>query len=171
MDQLGAHLERADRLAEITQRVGFALWQLQELEGVAATYFVLLAAAKRGMERDAGNLLVAKAKGRTFGATITQLETAGLLPGELGRRFRRVLGDRNWLVHSSRADSRPAIYDNSAFGGLLLRLDRIAEETLALLRELGSRAEKHVMAHGVTKQQIDEGAAALLDAWREADAI
>lgn len=112
-----------------------------------------------------------KAKGRTFGATIGQLETAGLLSGELGQRFQRMLGDRNWLVHSSRADSRAAVYDNSALGALLLRLDRIAEEALALLRELGSRVEKHVMAHGVTKQQIDEGAATLLNTWREADAI
>jgi hypothetical protein len=82
-----------------------------------------------------------------------------------------VLGDRNWLVHSSRSDSRAAVYDDSAFGALLLRLDRIAEEALTLLRELGSRAEKHAMAHGVTRQQIDEGAATLLKAWREADAI
>jgi hypothetical protein len=171
MDPLDARFEQADRLAEITQKVGFTLWQLQELEGVAATYFVLLTAAKRGMGQEAGNILVAKAKGRTFGATITQLESAGLLSGELGQRFRRMLDDRNWLVHRSRADSRAAVYDNSAFGALLLRLDRIAEEALALLRELGPRAEKHVTAHGVTKQQIYEGAATLLDAWREADAI
>jgi hypothetical protein len=171
MDPLDAHFERAERLAEITQRVGLTLWQLQELEGVAATYFVLLAAAKRGMGTEAGELLVAKAKGRTFGATITQLQAAGLLSGELEERFRRVLSDRNWLVHSSRSDSRSAVYDDSAFGALLLRLDRIAEEALALLRELGFRAEKHVMAHGVTRQRIGEGAATLLKAWREADAI
>jgi hypothetical protein len=83
MDPLDEHFDRAERLAEITQRVGFTLWQLQELEGVAATYFVLLAAAKRGMGTEAGELLVAKAKGRTFGATITQLQAAGLLAGEL----------------------------------------------------------------------------------------
>jgi hypothetical protein len=151
--------------------VGFTLWQLQELEGIAATFFVLLAAAQRGMGTEAGEILVAKAKGRTFGATISQLQAAGLLTGELEQRFRKLLADRNWLVHSSRSDSRAAVYSDSEFGALLLRLDRIAEEALALLRELGARAEKHVMAHGVSRQQIDTGAAALLKAWREADAI
>lgn len=171
MDPSVAQWARADRFAEITQRVGFTLWQLQALEGVAAIYFVLLTAATRGMGQEAGNLLVARAKGRTFGATIRQLEEAGLLPGDLGQRLRRVLGDRNWLVHSSLDDSRAAVYNLSAFGALLRRFDHIAEEALALLQELESRMETEAMAQGATKQQIDEGAAKLLNAWREADGI
>lgn len=165
------HSEQAERLAEITQRVGLTLWQLQELESMAATFFVLLASAKFGMGTEAGETLIASAKGRTFGATITQLKASGLLSGELEARFRRLLYERNWLVHNSRSDSRAAVYSGSAFGVLLLRLDRIAEEALGLLRDLGSRAEKHVMAYGVMPQQIDAEAATLLKAWREADAI
>jgi hypothetical protein len=29
---MNEHLEKANRLAVITQRIGFALWQIQELE-------------------------------------------------------------------------------------------------------------------------------------------
>jgi len=171
MDPLEAHFEKAERLAEITQRVGFTLWQLQELEGVTATYFVLLAEAKRGMGADVGEILVTKAQGKTLGVTIRQLQAGGLLSGELEQRFRNLLTARNWLVHSSRTDSRAAVHSDSEFGALLLRLDRIAEETRALLREIGARAEKHVVAHGVSRQQIDAGAAKLLNKWREADSI
>ena len=149
MDPLAAHFDKAQRLSEITQRVGFTLWQLQELEGVATTYFVLLAEAKRGMGTDAGEILVAKAQGRTFGVTIRQLKTAGLLTAELEQRFRKLLSERNWLVHSSRADSRAAVHSNSEFGALLFRLDRIAEEALALLREIGGLTKRHVISHGV----------------------
>ena len=171
MDSLSAQFEKAERLSEITQRVGFTLWQLQEMEGVAATYFVLLAEAKRRMGTEAGKILVAKAQGKTFGATIRQLQAAGLLSGELEQRLRKLLTERNWLVHSSRVDSRAAVYSDSEFGALLIRLDKIAEETLSLLREIGALAEKHVLAHGVSRQQIDLGAATLLRKWHEADAI
>jgi hypothetical protein len=41
METLNQQLQKADRLAAITQRIGFALWQIQGLEGVAAQYFVL----------------------------------------------------------------------------------------------------------------------------------
>ncbi len=169
MDSLTVHLRMSERLSEITQRVGYTLWQLQELEGVAATYFVLLAEAKRSMGVQAGEILIAKAKGKTFGETIRQLQKAALLSDELEQRFRALLVERNWLVHSSRADSRAAIYNDSEFGALLFRLDRIAEEALAVLREVGALVEKHVIAHGISRQQIDMQAATLLRKWREGD--
>lgn len=169
MDSLATHLKKAERLSEITQHVGFTLWQLQELEGVAATYFVLLIQAKQGMGTEAGEILVAKAQGKTFGATIRQLQAAGLLSGELEQRFRNLLRERNWLVHNSRADSRAAVYSDSEFGALLFRLDKIAEEALELLRKIGVLAEKYVTTHGVSKEQINTEAAALLKKWHEAD--
>ena len=49
MHDLAGQLAMADRLAAITQQVGFALWQLQALEGATAQYYVLIAQAVRGM--------------------------------------------------------------------------------------------------------------------------
>ena len=65
MKDLAHQLEKADRLAAITQRIGFALWQIQELEGVSAQYFVLVVQAKKGMGLAAGNALEEKAKKKT----------------------------------------------------------------------------------------------------------
>lgn len=171
MDALAQHLAKADRLAEITQRVGFALWQLQELEGCAATYFVLLTAAKRGMGLDAGNVLVAKAKGRTFGSTISELARAGLMSEALEARFRKLLAERNWLVHRSRAASRAAVHQPSQFGALIFRLDWIADEALALLGEVGALVGRHTYSQGVSKEQVDEMTATILNRWHEPDAI
>jgi len=171
MDPLIAHLETAERLSEVTQRVGFTLWQLQELEGVAATYFVLLVQATPRMGTEAGEILVARARGKTFGATIRELKTAGLLTSELEQRLHKLLRERNWLVHSSRADSRAAVYSDSELGALLFRLDRVAAEALALLKEIDTLTEKHVMARGVSKRDIDVAAASLLTKWHKADAI
>ena len=88
---------RAQRLADITQCVGFALWQVQELEGVAAQYLVLRTKALLGMGSAAGNELVAKAQSRTFGFTLREIAGAGLFESELQARFDALLSERTGL--------------------------------------------------------------------------
>lgn len=92
-------LMKADRLHAITQRVGYALWQLQQLEGSTAQYFVLVVEARPGMGLAAGEVLTEKALSRTFGATITQLTKAKQLPQAVETQFKALLAERNWLVH------------------------------------------------------------------------
>ena len=171
MKNLEKQIEMAERLAVVTQQVGFTLWQLQELEGVSAQYFVLLAQATKGMGLDAGNALEAKAKKRTFGATFQEMKKADLLPNDLPTRFESILSERNWLVHSSRADSRSAIHGDSSMQRLVDRLDKIADESLSLLKAIGKLTEAYVMKHGVTKEYIDRKSQELLKEWQESDAI
>ena len=171
MEELRQQIEKADRLAEITQRIGFALWQIQELEGVTAQYFVLVAQAKKGMGLAAGNALDEKAKKKTFGATIHHVSKAGLLSSELENRFTNLLSERNWLVHRSRADSRSAIHSALEMQRLVVRIDKIAEESLSLLRGIGTLSEAYVKKHGVTEEYIDKKAKELLEQWHASDAI
>lgn len=161
--------QKAERLRTVTEQVGFALWQLQELEGCAAQCFVLLAQATKGMGTAAGGALVEKAQGKTFGATIKQLEKAAALSPELAARFAKLLEERNWLVHRSRADSRGAIHGDGSAKKLLLRLEAIADEALALLKALGGTAARFVQQHGVSKESIDQESQRLLKQWQEAD--
>jgi hypothetical protein len=165
MELLSSRLERADRLAEITSRVGYALWQLQILEGALAQYFVLVAQATRGMGEEAGNALFEKASSATFGSTITKLRKADKLSSALEGRFQMLLAERNWLVHRSRATSGHAVNNDGAFHELLERLDRIADEALLLLREVGQLAETFVMSSGVSKATIDRLTDELLEKW------
>lgn len=162
-------LQKAERLRSVTEQVGFALWQLQELEGGAAQCFVLLAQATQGMGIAAGGTLVEKAQGKTFGATIKQLEKAAVLDPELAARFAKLLEERNWLVHRSRADSRGAIHGDGSAKNLLLRLEAIADEALALLKVLGGAAERFAQRRGVSKEFIDQESQRLLKQWQEAD--
>jgi thiaminase len=53
---------------------------------------------------------------------------------------------------------------------LLARLERIAEESLALLKEIMLLHERFVKKHGVTEEQIREGSRRLLAEWHKADA-
>jgi uncharacterized protein YutE (UPF0331/DUF86 family) len=170
MNDLTHQLRKADRLRAITQRVGFALWQLQELEGTSAQYFVLVAQAKQGMGLEAGNALVDDAQSKTFGKTITKLVRAKHLPEQVESRFQALVAERNWLVHNSRATSRNAMHDDEACGKLTARLDQIAEEAHLLLKEVGKCAEAFVKKYGVSTAKIDELAAETLNAWHKENA-
>jgi len=169
--ELGEQLPQADRLTVVTQRVGFAIWQIQELENVAVTYFVLAAQATKGMGLAAGTALEDKAKKKTFGATIHRMVEAGLLTLALEERFRKLLSERNWLVHRSRATSRSAIHRQSGMKRLVARIDAMSDEALELIRDVGELAESYVKMHGVSEQYITETAERLLAQWHAEDGI
>ena len=171
MEDLALKLDKADRLAAITQRIGFALWQIQELEAVSAQYFVLVVQAKKGMGLAAGNALEERAKRKTFGATIHHFAKAILLSSELETRFTHLLSERNWLVHRSRADSRSAVHSDLGMERLVFRLDKMAEESLSLLQEIGALSEAHAKKHGVTEEHINEKARELLEQWHASEAF
>lgn len=164
-------IKKANRLAVITQRIGFALWQIQELEGCTAQYLVLVTQAKKGMGAKAGNELLGKAVGKTFGTTIHQATKARILSPELERRFCELLMERNWLVHKSRAQSRNAIHSDQVAETVIRRLDAMADESKALLSEIGALAERHVNNLGYSQQQIEEAANRLLEQWHDPTAI
>jgi len=166
---LNQQLQKATRLAAITQRIGFALWQIQELEDVVAQYFVLLVQAKKGMGLDAGKALVDKAQNKTFGGTIHQMVKAGLLSPEVEFRFSNLLSERNWLVHKSRRTSRSAIHSNSVAQKLLIRLNSMADESKALLKEIGLVAERYVENQGVSEQKIEAAANQILEQWHASE--
>ena len=171
MTELEAQLEKANRLSAVTQQVGFAIWQLQELEGACATYYVLVEEAEFGMGEEAGNALEQKAKKKTFGVTIQRLVKAGLLAADIEVRFKKLLSERNWLVHSSRADSRAAIHANSHMAAVLERPNKISEEALSLLMHVGTLIETHAKKHSVSEEHIEKKAKEILEQWHSADAI
>ena len=171
MSEPEVQLEKVNRLSAISQQVGFALWQLQELEGVCATYYVLVEEAKLGMGEVAGKAMEEKAKKKTFGRTIHKLVKAGLLDTEIEARFKNLLSERNWLVHSSRASGRSAIHSDAHMTDLLNRLNKITEESLDLLKNVGKRAEDYVKKYGVSEEYIERKSKEILEQWHSTDEI
>jgi len=171
MSTFADQLTKANRLAAVTQSIGFALWQLQELEGVVAGYFVLLAQAKQGMGLTEGNALIETAQSKTFGNTLHQISKAGLVSPEIGDRLSKLLADRNWLVHRSRADSRNSIHNENAKRVLLERLEAIADESLALLKVIQDETTVFVQSHGISMDNVSKVSKQLLDQWHSSDAF
>lgn len=171
MESFELELRRAERLMAITQRVGFCLWQVQELEGVAVYLYVLLwlATPKMGMEKALP--ILEKEKARTFGGTIKQLRKAGLLTPTLDKRFEDLLNERNWLVHRSRASSRSAVHYDSHMAALLTRLDRMSEEAILLLGEVRSITEEFAVKHDIPAEEVAARTAETLRQWHGEDAL
>lgn len=171
MSEFTKQIAKAERLHTVTQLVGFALWQLQELESATAQYYVLVALATRGIGLKVGDAVVEEAQSKTFGSTVTKLIKTKDLPDDVEVRFKALLKERNWLVHGSRSTSRDAIYSDASFAKLIERLDLIAEEALLLLRIIGKATEEHVMRHGVSNEQINELAKQTLKTWQGSDPV
>jgi uncharacterized protein YutE (UPF0331/DUF86 family) len=140
----------AERLEHIAQRIGFALWQIQELERVAAQLFVLVAKAEIGMSQEIADALVEEAQSKTFGATVNKLKTGKHLKADLQERFSALLSERNWLVHNSRSSSRSAIHHQADYKTLITRVDNIADESLSLLKALSNNSEEFLLKMGVS---------------------
>ena len=121
------------------------------------------------MGLSAGEVMNENAQRKTFGATVREIAKAGLLATDLESRFTKLLAERNWLLHSSRAASRNAVHHDAEMNKLLQRLEMMANESLALMREIAVLVESYVKAHGVTTEFIEKAANKLLDQWREVD--
>lgn len=163
-------LRTAARLNLVTQHVGFALWQLQQLETSSATFLVLLTQVRRGMGETAGNVLLKTAQDKTFGTTIVRMEKAGLLDPDVSAEFVRLLAERNWLVHRSRADGRGAVHGDDALEKLLQRLNKLADDATALLKKISMMTETFAVDHGVPKEFIDDQTQQMLKQWEQGDA-
>ena len=161
--------EEAGRLSLIAERIGFTLWQLQELEGMAALYVVLITQAKKGMGSEAGIALLKPVQSLPFGGILTMITKANLLDSDLQARFMKVLDERNWLVHRSRGTSRNVISSGSGMAEVVGRVDVLAEEALALLRILGSMIDAYVREQDVSMEDVDERASTMLNEWHASD--
>ena len=163
----------ADRLGEIFEKIGYALWQIQELEGALATYYVLVVLAEPGMGSEAGMALEEEEskKKKTLGQTIRQLRDANLLDTHLEANLRNLLKERNWLVHKSRAASRSAAHHDEAALALIARIDGMADQALALLRLVSAEIHQYVNGLGVSDEEISTKSIEILDQWHADDGL
>ena len=153
------------RLELITGKVGHTLWQLQTLEGVLATFFVLVVQAEQGMGSADAETKLNSALGGTFGSTIRKLIEAQKMPEAFKSRFGHLRDERNWLVHHSRSDSYVAVGSDRGCSDLIDRLDAIANEATLLLNAVSNEAETFVQRHCVSTEGIDELVKKTLDNW------
>ena len=144
-DQLG----KSARLTAFCDRIGFAVWQLQDLETVCAKYLMLRTCIKEGVTENDYDGLVAKALGKPFGATLRAAAEANVFSGPLQTRFKEILSERNWLIHKSRLDNRAAFYSDSAAIDLIQRIDKISAGVRELMVEIDKLIDSDAIESGI----------------------
>jgi len=155
----------AERLPVLMQAVGFAVWQVQELENTAAHYVVVRLRAARGMGKEQGEAASREVEGLTFGRLLGELTRAGVVTPALGSRLEALVNERNWLVHRARRETRGVLSSEKQFGRVLQRIRSIADQALVLLRELAPIVEDYVVSTGVDRSFIDRESERLARSW------
>jgi uncharacterized protein YutE (UPF0331/DUF86 family) len=149
------------------QDVGFALWQIQELEDALAHYLVIVHKVKPGIAIDVAEGILEKTRKMTLGQLAKDLKSKEEVPKDLIERLDNFVEHRNWLVHRSRAESRKHIYQDHLHHHFFIRVEWIANEALSLGKAFCSEIEGYVQKHGVSKEYIEKTAADIMRSWSE----
>jgi len=156
---------KAELLAIAMQRVGFAIWQVQGLEDAAAAYLVVRVRGAKGMGRQKAQKLLAEAQSHTLGWLVTELQKSGVVQESFASRLKEIVEDRNWLVHRGRRETIGMLSKPALYASLSARADKVAEDALALQKELAGEIRRFVIASGASERRLDEEAARLAKAW------
>jgi hypothetical protein len=149
----------------VWQSVGYALWQIQELETTLAMYLVMVHKLEPGVAREEAESVFEKTRKKTLGQLLHDLRTQQAAPANLVARLDQFVDERNWLAHRSRAESRRQLYNPAHTHLLLERLNRIGEDALSLMKDLQAGTEAYLATQGISRDRIDDQMAAVIQEW------
>jgi len=152
-------------LHEVTEQVGFALWQTQSAEETVGAYLVFVHQATPSKARDQVEAMFTKAGKSTLGRLLRAIESTGNAPQALVDSLDAFVGKRNWLVHYSRRDCRKDMYSAPGRARIIARLAVIADEALQLAKAFQAETQAHLEKLGISNEQIDRDAEKLLNEW------
>jgi hypothetical protein len=157
--------EAAARLPDLMRAVGFATWQLQELENAVAAYVVIRLRETRGRGTACGIEISSTVEGRTLGNLLAEMKRKRVIPDDLATDLAMLLDDRNWLIHRARRETRGVLSDEIIFSRTMTRMDGIADKALALTKRLAYEVEELVSQAGVSAELLDLEAERLARSW------
>ena len=149
-----------DSLAEFYQRIGAALWHLQYLEDVLASFLTLKLlnerrrAGQKITPEDAYSLLADKRK-LTLGPLLESCRSKKIISAERQPRFEAFKLERHWLVHRSLVENGDDLYKEATRNAVLNRIGLIQEEAIALKNLVGKELETWGAGHGINPEAID----------------
>lgn len=155
----------SQRLPLLISSIGFAFWQLQDMENAARGYLVVRWAPKRGLGHDVELAISQKVDKMPFGGVIADLRKRGAISESLANDLEAAKAERNWLVHHSRRETRGILSREPALVALIHRLDAMAQESLRLHKALALELERFAVQSGVSQGSIDRESLRLAKSW------
>src|SRR5436190_12837654 len=138
-----------EEFSELTSLVGYAVWQIQVLEQVLASYLIMVHQITTATARTEVETMFLKTAKHTLGQLFSAIRKTGGGSESLLPRLERFIVERNWLVHRSRHENRSDLYSP---------VKRTA---------LRQTTEDHLIGQGMTKAEIDARAKQIRKEWTE----
>ncbi len=121
---------------EALRAVGHAVWELQLLEDVLASYLVMRHDLEPDCTKAELEAALERRRALTFGKLLQQRPLLDSLSPEIRSRLDSLKDERNWLVHGSRRSMHVSLYTPETGAATLVRLDALAESTAGLRNEV-----------------------------------
>jgi hypothetical protein len=153
--------------ADVLRRVGFAVWQLQALEQVAACHLVLVHRVTISTAREEVYRMFQKSEKNTLGQLFGQIRDASNGTASFLPRFEALVQERNWLVHHSRNKNRNDLFGARARQSLIDRIEAMAGEAHQLAKALQATTEDHMVSQDITREEIDRRASQIFREWTD----
>ncbi len=147
--------------------IGKAVWHLQHLENVVASFtaFKILQAKRvKGVKLAADNVakVIENQKKQTLGPLIGIAKSHKTIPPNLGKRFDKLLVERNWLIHRCVTDEYLSLRNQSEKQRLFVRISEFAEEAISLQNEIHGLFEQWYLDLGYDLEKAYHHAEQLL---------
>jgi chorismate mutase len=156
-----------DDLYDVYAHIGGAVWQIQAFENTLVHYLALVfKLPPKAAQAEAYSILEQTGK-RTLGQLLNELRKYKPLAGQIDKRLKEFLEERNWLIHRSRHETHTDLYKPAKLAKLLRRFEKLANKALDLNKEFYTFLEAETLKRGMSKSEIERIAEKIHDEWIE----
>jgi hypothetical protein len=153
--------------ADVTRSIGFAVWQLQALELVAACYLILVHKATPATASEKVQTMFAKTKKKTLGQLFGEIRDSSKGSAAFLPQLERLVDERNWLIHRCHHQNRKDLYSLERRMALINRIEALAAEAWSIAKKFKKAAEEHLISLDISKAERDARTASAAAIYRE----
>jgi hypothetical protein len=150
---------------EVLRAVGHAIWELQSLEDVLASYLVMRHDLEPDCTKAELEAALERRRAMTFGQLLRQPPLLDSLSPEIRTRLDSLKNERNWLVHGSRRSLHVSLYTSQTGDATLARLATLAELIGGLRNEVAEALMVYLQSRG--KHPSPTRVNAILSEWAQ----
>lgn len=155
-----------NNVTQLCLSVGFCLMQIQSFELNIENYLAIVHKLEVNMAREEAEKIFEKCGKMTLGQLFKEIDKNEEIPQKLHDRLTNFINERNWLVHKCRKENEASLYNPEKFPLILLRIERISEESLKLSKYFSSQSEEYMLRNNIiSKEELDNYTQRILDSW------
>jgi hypothetical protein len=140
--------EKPPHFEELCQQIGFVVLQSQLVEHTLALFLAVARKLELGQATAKVHAALESDNRKTIERLLDQVRKQFPLDADLDARIWKVKEERNWLVHRLHRESPNATSSKDEAAPVFARIQRLAEEIIAVLNELNTIGDNLMVKHG-----------------------